>query len=411
MTKKTGILLNDALDCFELTSAINVEGARKYFFGRESISLPISKKTEFEDIVTKMLGNDVGSKITRRSLSRLLASRIYSALKEGTRFTKQDAQAFKVELESLPKHTMRVVKEIKGIDISGSIDPVVFGRFTFYDWKRHKDLIEGHVEESWPEELSDVTHGVVVECEVSCYEMEKAYELGEAEFLKLENLIRFLIGRRDSSYEVGITGYKGLSNHISYVVNKDTVGVTHQTQGAYKALKLSDEFFSSPTGAIRRLISMQEETANSLERKILRGVEWLGQAIVEQNSASAFLKTSTAMEVIFSIQEKGVVSSSLIATISECCAQVLGTSAESCSKIERDIRDLYAVRSSVVHSGSNNVSLDDLNKFIRYIRTIILRLLDREPYASFTSAKQLSDHVSRLKYKHLDEPSLSSRPT
>jgi len=58
-------------------------------------------------------------------------------------------------------------------------------------------------------------------------------------------------------------------------------------------------------------------------------------------------------------------------------------------KIAKQVRDLYTIRSRIVHSDKYQVTDADLN-LIRYItKASILRILNDEPFSSMTSIQQL----------------------
>ncbi|MEJ1226554.1 hypothetical protein V9K90_12230 [Pseudomonas sp. CCNWLW56] len=400
MANNKEVYLNEALDCFALNPGRTGILRRSYYYGRDEVAI-INKENSvaFYEVISKMLDGGIGRKISRKFLEKRVAQLIYMKLKENSRFTKAEAASFKEELSAFPVLPMRVIREVHGARMSPNSEPIKFGRFTFYDWKRHFEVIKSEAGVRTYEDLiEEDSHSVVVGCTVECHDSIKGLELAEQEFVRLEHLIIFMIGRRDSGFEFGIVNYNGLKQFRTYYSIGDESGLDTTSKGAFQTLDLDDDFFSSPSKARLRLMHLDEATANGLELKILKSVEWLSQAIIEKNPASAFIKASTALEVLFAINEKGVISSSLMAKFSEACAQILGESADQCVLIEKEIKKLYGVRSAVVHSGKSEVSLADLHKMIAYVRQVILRILEKEPFSGFASIKLLDDYLSELKY-------------
>ncbi|WP_204126915.1 HEPN domain-containing protein [Pseudomonas ogarae] len=396
--------LNEALDCFALNPGRAGLLRKSYYYDRDEIAI-ISKERAiaFYEVISKMLDGSVGKKISRNFLEKRVARMIYMKLKEESKFTKAEAVSFKDELSALPVYPMRVIREVHGARMSPNSDPIKLGRFTFYDWKRHFEVIKSETGLRIYEDLVEETsHSVVVGCTIECHDSIKGLELAEQEFVRLEHLVIFMIGRRDSGYEFGIVNYNGLKQFRTYYSIGEESGLNSSSEGAFQTLSLDDDFFSSPSKARLRLIHLDEAKANGLELKILKSVEWLSQALIEKNPASAFIKASTALEVLFAINEKGVISSSLMAKFSESCAQILGESIDDCVFIEKEIKKLYGVRSAVVHSGKSEVSSADLHKIIFYVRQVILRILEKEPFSGFASIQLLDDYVSKLKYHRVD---------
>ncbi|WP_055128636.1 HEPN domain-containing protein [Pseudomonas mediterranea] len=400
MANNKRIYLNEALDCFTLNPGTDRLKKRSYYYGRDELAIiDRDRASKFYEVVSKILDGGVGRIVSRKFLEQRVARLIYMKLKEGLRFTEAEAASFKKELSALTVLPMRVIREVHGACISPYSAPVKFGRFTFYDWKRHFEVIKSEAGvEAYEGLVKEDSHSLVVGCTVECHDQIKGLELAGQEFVRLEHLITFMIGRRDSGYEFGIVHYNGLKQFRTYYSIGDESGLDSTSEGAFNTLNLDDEFFISPSAARLRLMHLDEAKANGLELKILKSVEWLSQALIEKNPASAFIKASTALEVLFAINEKGVVSSSMMAKFSEACAQILGGSPSQCITIEKEIKRLYAVRSAVVHSGKSDVSLSDLDHIIFYVRQVVLRILEKEPFSGFTSIKLLDDYLSELKY-------------
>lgn len=402
MSKDYCIPLNKALDCFQLNAGRSNLFVKTVYYGPDEISITSKDKYFlFQDAVTGMLEGEFGKKISKKFLISLIHDRIYEKLKSGSSFDKDDSAKLRAHIKGLPLKRVRVIKGVQGAIISPASPPLKMGRFTFYDWNRHVDLVKGDYADDFSSIIFDrANHSLVVECEVECAEDEKAIELAEIEFRSLEALMTFLIGRRGTDYEFGIKNYFGARSSKTYVISDEGVSYDARTDGALQDLNLSDEFFTNPSEPRERLIRLEEKTANALERKILRSVEWISQAITEVNAASSFMKAATALEVLFATNEKGVISPSLMSKFAEGCAQILGDTTEKCIAIEKEIKSLYGVRSAVVHYGKNEVSQKELNTLIAYVRAVIFKIMASEPYRGFTSIDELHEHLLKQKYQN-----------
>ena len=133
----------------------------------------------------------------------------------------------------------------------------------------------------------------------------------------------------------------------------------------------------------------------------MRCAEWTGQALSDPNAASAFVKAAIALEVLFKTDEKGVITPSIMAQIAESCAFVLGDSAARAAEVEREVKRLYGIRSSVVHSGKDSVASSDLNAFIQLSRNVVLALLSNKEFEDVDSMIKIGDIFKRKKYASL----------
>ncbi|MFJ3117414.1 hypothetical protein ACIPI6_12790 [Pseudomonas protegens] len=398
------VLLNNALDCCFLNRTHTSEWqTTRVNFGRDTLVITGEDGCrKFQKAIDQLLEGGIGRKVSSDYLINDVYERVYKKLKASQRFDESDGRALREDIKSLPLKAVRVIRDVKGAAISNISGPLRLGEFTFYEWKRHLRAIKETVDQQDGFSntiLDSASHDLVVECVVEASDDQKAEELAEQKFNKLEALIKFMIGVRGTDYEFGIVNYAGLRRNFSYIIDDGGVRLNIRSEGAIRDLMLDSDYFVNPRKSFARLINIDEGGASNLERKILRSVEWISQALSEVSSASSFVKTSIALEVLFSSNEKGVVSPSLMAKFSEGCAYILGESAKECIAIEKDIKYLYGVRSAVVHSGKSEVDREDLDRFIAYVRKVIMRLLDQEQYAGMGSIEQLNMFLLERKYQ------------
>jgi hypothetical protein len=239
-----------------------------------------------------------------------------------------------------------------------------------------------------------------IQCSVAARDTTVAFELADALFYRFELIFRFLIGRRTDWVEVGIVNYKGAQMRDRYVFSEDGRPVEHGSSwnGAMQPFIFGDPRFPMPTPPLIGLFELITRPNNGFEKHIIRCAEWTGQAIGEPNEAAALVKAAIALEVLFSTNERGLITPSIMAQISESCAFLLGNENESPMEIEHELRRLYQVRSSVVHSGRDSVDSEDLNAFIRICRHVVIRLLSGEEFAGMDSMAKLADYFRSRKY-------------
>jgi hypothetical protein len=247
---------------------------------------------------------------------------------------------------------------------------------------------------------SQVYDQLHIKVAVNARDTDAAVELADALFYRFELVFRVLIGVRTDRIEVGVGNYRGPQMHERLLLSEDGNYVRRGTSwdGALQAFIFNDPHFPMPTGPFAKLFELISRDNNELEKHIIRCAEWTGQAIAEPNAASALVKAAIALEVLFSVNEKGPITPSIMAQIAESCALVLGNDRTSSVEIERLVKHLYGARSAVVHSGKDSVDERDLNTFIRICRNLIITLLSKEEFASFTSMSELSDYFKSRKY-------------
>jgi hypothetical protein len=179
------------------------------------------------------------------------------------------------------------------------------------------------------------------------------------------------------------------------------LGMNPRGTGHLQPFLLKDPRFPIPTPPLIRLFELITRSNNDLEKYIIRCAEWTGQALAELNEAAALVKAAIALEVLFSANEKGVMTASIMAQISESCAFLLGGENTSPLEIEREVKRLYAVRSSVVHSGKDSVDPNDLNAFVCICRRVVIHLLSDDEFRQIDNMAKLSEYFRVKKYAAL----------
>jgi len=317
----------------------------------------------------------------------------------GQAFDTADAERFRQYLSDLPLQRYRVLRPLWGVDVAPENAPVTLGDFTIDFGRkvliadRDSTVFDTVQKPEWQNQL-------LIECGVSARESSRAAELADKLFYRFELIFRFLIGRRTDWVDVGILNYKGARMRDQFLYSEDGSWLGHSSgwHGAMQPFLLKDARFPIPTPPMMRLFELLTRSNNDLEKHIVRCAEWTGQAIAEPNEAAALVKAAIALEVLFSGNEKGVITPSIMAQIAESSAFLLGADSTSSMEIEREVKRLYGVRSSVVHSGKDAVDPKDLNAFLRICRNVILRLLSEEDFKQMESASRLAEYFRQRKY-------------
>jgi len=398
--KAYAALLSEALHYCSLEDPqpSNVGSCQTFWYGHDQLNIAGADIEKFEDVVGKLFIDEGVKKLSRDFFEKYVTNKLYLKLKECGDFSEEEGKRFREDLKKIPLEEYRVFREFRGASINGLIAPLVLGRFTLYDWATHRSLIEtaykGKPEDLW----LGREFKLLVECAVEAGESGKALELADLAFSRLEGILRFMIGTRQSAFEIGILDYTGLQKHQHYIMHDGSFSMGIRAKGATRTLPLYDRYFAHPAKNFQRILDMEPKPSTSLERKIFQSIGWVAQALVDANPASAFIKTATALEVLFSSNETGVITSSIMAKISESCAHILGDSTQSCLAIERSVKKLYGIRSAVVHSGKESVNSEDLDSFIHYARQVVLNILMCDEYEGIKTIEELQEYLQSKKY-------------
>ncbi len=390
-------------------SAETTLNSRTLGFGREcAISVLGENVALFDDALERLLESRPQ---LRDSLSlKGLLERIVPLLREkvlaGSKFTFEEAKSFEDHITKLPLCRFRVVRPIFGVMLAPSSTLITFGKFAIgfgNQLLRDKAGMPHLAMALRPEELNQVC----IECTVEARDTQRAQEIANLQFYSFEQIFRVFLGRRTDRLEVGILNYTGPQLRNSVVIAEEGP-MTHNSSwnGALEQIPLDDPYFLTPQAAFARLFELISSENTELERHVLRCAEWTGQAMGDQNAASAFVKGAIALEVLFSANEKGVITPSIMAQIAESCAFLLGTFKWQPWEVEKEVKRLYGIRSAVVHSGKNSVEEKDLNSLLWICRAVLIVLLSDSNLAEIISISQLADYFRHRKYSKVFETQL-----
>jgi hypothetical protein len=316
----------------------------------------------------------------------------------GKEFTRHEAEEFERMICDLPLQKYRVIREIFGVMLTPGTMPLTMGDFQIgfgtdmFRSVRERPIVSQTMK---PEDFEKL----YIECSVDARDEDRALEIADVLFHRFELIFRVLIGRRTRYLEVGVLNYVGPQLRASFALVEDgRIFYGSGWQGALQPVPLNDPYFSLLPAPFPRLFELVSQQNNELEKHVVRCAEWTGEAIGDRNAATAFVKGAIALEVMFSASEKGIITPSIMAQIAESCALLLGHDEVHACKVEREVKRLYSIRSSVVHSGKDTVDETDLDSLVRVCGGVITALLSREEFIDIKNMSGLADYFKRRKY-------------
>ena len=401
--------LNKTLDAFAPNFIYPQPIGRTRFLNldtNEPLSLESDNVAVFDKAVNELIKlafNDkigISSSVLTDRLSKLISQK----RKSNSRFIVQDWHSLVSDLRRIEISKFRVLRPIHGAHFDFQGEPLKFGLFTIYSTDHHMAQIRSGLTEEQKLSPFGELNGLLIECTVEARDSDTALNLADSLFHQCELIIRFLIGHRTADYEIGILNYVGPRSQQRIIISNGRSMGGLGLEGAVFKVPLSNQIFCNPGPEIVRLLNLiGARQVTHMETRILRCTEWIGQALSEQNPASAFIKAATALEVLFNQSERGVITASIMALISESCATLLGQSPEGGVMIEKRVKALYDVRSKVVHTGSNSVDQSDLNTLVQICRAAVFELLTREDLRFISDISQLGDYFKKKKYEFLGQ--------
>jgi hypothetical protein len=380
-----------------------IEEARKSFgLGPNGVSFIGNDLHVYERSLKALFEHDksIRATYTEKGFETKVIGFLHPHFPSKTLLDESKSRSFFEELNAVPMVNYSVFREIHGIVLRSVASPHQLGPFTIYHFASHRQLIEAKTSIS-PEHLwIRDTPEYLVEVAVNAHHSEKAEEIADRLYEKLELCLRFAIGFDTDRYEVGILNYLGWRHRRAYIFSSNgSMSSSHRNHGALEPIPLDDKYFTDTRVGLDRMWEMLKTPHPSeLERRLILAIEWAGQSYNELSPPSSFLKAAIALEILFTQNEKTLISASILNQISEGVALILGEGADERLKIETELKRLYSMRSAIAHAGKSEIVREDLLSILRIGRSAILTIMTTHSLRDLRSIADIHAHLKRLKY-------------
>lgn len=135
-----------------------------------------------------------------------------------------------------------------------------------------------------------------------------------------------------------------------------------------------------------KIANLLTKKRNGLENRIISAIQWAGKATVEGRKEESFLLYAISLESLVLLENDKV---ELAYRLRTRVAHLLGKNYESRQKISNKVRELYEIRSKIVHSGYYQVTDADLSLIRSYSKSCILHILNDRPFSSMKNVDSL----------------------
>jgi hypothetical protein len=109
-----------------------------------------------------------------------------------------------------------------------------------------------------------------------------------------------------------------------------------------------------------------------IERVILRGIHWFGNALCQGEAENELLSLITCLETFLTPRDGNPIGTA----IGEGIAILLGSGLEERKSLKKRVKDLYRQRSSVSHGGEKAVLEDDLTALRDIAKRLIFKVVE-----------------------------------
>jgi len=400
----------DLVDVDELTDFV--------LFGQKDegwVLLSNDEALEYRQCLNE-LSSSIEDRYSRKAVEQLMQTAILKALdikKQRTKipFEKRLESAIK-ELQNTLKAkptTWTVHLRVEGLAPAGL--PKKFGKVEFYfaDEARIKQLIQDintvidlgannpevkkDVKSLTGQKLKSLTGATMASLKVSACDPEAAWSQARRELRLTMDVLNFysdILFNPKLHVQIYFPGELQPVKDLSLVFKSDlrSVSLPCKTIGPLSGMSLNEitSERAQQVGLFRANSILKKNQHTDVEKRILSALQWAGRATVNTRPEEAFLQYTVALECITLGTKYG---RELNYRLAMRTALLIGSSLEARKNIKDQVRELYRIRSKLVHSGDYDATDSDLS-LIRYLaKKCILRVLTEEPFVSMVKENDL----------------------
>jgi hypothetical protein len=355
-------------------------------------------KATVEQLMAQFVKKD---DLSRRSTEAYLDDALFLALDVDATSTATFEERVKESLETLYKEMtssasrFRCLVRVEGIAAEDL--PVALGRVRFvkYGPTQERQLVgqEGNRSDRGRvlrDARANLVGRVFATVDVEARDFESARVLARREARTVIDLVNFFCDLTPYNH-----GWLHLASEAIAVTDvmparesDGTLHLGHQTQGPLLPFSLKELRKAKPT--LRRLQAVSKlhrvSRSKSAGEILLTGLQWAGRASVDPRREQSFLLFAIAVEAaVLPVHHP-----EQTYRLSTRMAGLLGANRRRRAEIRQSVTQLYDVRSSIVHSGSYEVSDADLGQLRSLAKATLLRLVDQRRLWNMT-VKELDE--------------------
>jgi hypothetical protein len=402
-------LLEIVNEIIELAETDNFWGrtdiSLKIFDGGDTIYFVSENRIKYRDALSKAfdLDKEIKRTYTLKKYESLLLEHFRERFLKKCLAKREDVSSFVKKLNDERIKTFSVFRDIHGIVLNSPTSPLLLGGYTIYDFASQKEFIKSRIDskiDSFPQIWFNDDTEYLIEWKAEARHFEKALEIADEHFERFELILRYVLGSATNRFEVGVLNYQGWRHRKACILSdRGELSSSSTLHGPIEPIQLDAPYFVNEDNGYQTVWGFTTKTnLNEFQKRIMLAVEWIGQSMADPSPPSAFIKAAIALEIIFTPSKKAIITPSIVNQISESIALILGSSVDKRLKLEKRVKDLYELRSKIVHSGNKDINPADYKTLLEIARSVIIKILTSDKLNSVKTVEELYNILKIFKY-------------
>lgn len=241
-----------------------------------------------------------------------------------------------------------------------------------------------------------------VEVRIEARDKEFAKAEADKRLQILDNLLRVLSQNLDKFAGLGAFNFNTelVGGRICYDIKSGIIETSAESLiHPLRPINIDELILADNELWEKRLWSIYEkETLTWTERRIKKAVNWVGRSMNERDVELSFLQSLFALESLLQCQ-KGFIDKGLTAQMAENFAFIVAYKPEDRIKAESQFKDIYSLRSKLVHGESEKEIEAERDTAIAFALYALKNLLLKEEFLRLENEKEFKDLITNLKFK------------
>lgn len=358
----------------------------------------------YEKIISKLYtsNHEISETVSRKKFKDAIDTLLITSKVEKRNITDEKLSSTINDFLKLPVQKYQFIKSVNGICLKNNDKPCSLGPFVLYNrsffiknvmanpYKDNKDMDSI----LWQGFTSEYVVTIDIEARDSDKVKDIAYEL----LNQLELFIYYSIGEPNPKFDITIVSRLAYpyENHL-ILCDQEIIRSTQNNR--IELIPLDEDYFKDVSIGNNIIWTfINKSNLDEMKTRIVSAIEWIGKANSENNIKNQFLFYLIAVESIFTIQEKTLISPSIASIICESAAYILSTDANKRISIEKTIKELYGIRSAIAHGSEKKISKENIQLACHISTSIVRQFLTNKELSSICKVQDFVDYIKLKKY-------------
>lgn len=294
-----------------------------------------------------------------------------------------------------------IYREIKGAELSEN-KSVRLGHFYIVDKNHHKDSVikdSSYIKSNWEHVSKHCKGNLLIGIKVSTINIDRGFELANKQFELFENIIKFIIPDNEKR-EISIVNKTECFSERSIAI-ADTFYSRSNSMSMHGLISIDFNkpvFYDTNTWIEDIFSFFKKEKRSEIENRLVSAIDWVGKGLKEFNKDKGFVQLMFGVEALLGNNDGSIIQPSVLSRISECIAFTLGTDYMSRMKLEKDFKELYSIRSAIVHGRDKSVSTGAFMQLKYMVIKLIWSFIKNKELRNCNSINDYHEWIKKKRY-------------